>query len=188
MKVSLLSLFIIVCISNECLTQSNAEVLKIFDEKAEKLGVEFFYPIETKIKQKKLRTDDFLNYDLVLKSKNDFEIRYFMYPESESSHISFHPHVEMTRTIATIATNDEDENIRMRTLSIEESIQRFNADWAIYADFVPKESFSRFRIGRLVSIYKEGRGYLNCIILYKKDNLDMFMGMPIRFKELEKLN
>lgn len=155
-----------------------------FQEKMEKMGVELFLPIESRIKQKKLVKDDFLEYDLVLKSKRNFEIRYFLYPENQVEGTP-PPQVELTRTLASIATNDEEENIRMTSLSHREAKRRFGADWAIYADFVPKQSFSDFAIGRIVSLFKEGRGYLNCIILYKKDNLDAFMGLPIHFKENE---
>ena len=156
-----------------------------FQEKIEKMGVEIYFPIENRIKQKRIPEDDYLEYDLVLKSRNKFEIRYFLYPEGDHAYGTVHPHVEMTRTIASIATNDEDENIRITSLATREAQRRFGADWGIYADFVPKKSFSSFEIGRIVYLYKEGRGHLNCIILYKKDNLDAFMGLPVRFKENE---
>ena len=182
MKLKLVILLFLVHHFSICLSaQSFKGYPDEFATKANKMGIEFFFPIESKIKVKKSIKDDFLNYDLVVKSKRKFEIRYFLYPVDTHQFTSFHPHVEITRTIASIATNNELENIRMTSLPHEESIEKFGADWAIYADFVPKESFSRFGIGRIVSLYKEGRGYFNCIILYKKDNLDAFMGLPIRF-------
>ena len=163
------------------ISQGELDLPDSFSEKADRMGIEFYYPIETRIKRKKNYQDDFLQYDLVLKSKKNFEIRYFLYPNDDPKYTEIHPNIEITRTIASIATNDETENIRMNPLSDKEALERFNADWGVYADFVPKESFSRFKIGRIVSVYREDRGFLNCIILYKKDNLDRFMGMPMKF-------
>ena len=159
-----------------------------FKRKADLMGIEFFYPIERKIKSKKIVSDDFMEYDLVLRSRNDFEIRYSLVTAANAEKANIHPHVELTRTLASIATNDEEENIRVNPMSHRESLEKYGADWGIFADFVPKKSFSNFRIGRIVSLYKEGSGYLNCIILYKKDNLGSFVGTPVRFSEINDLH
>ena len=183
-----LGIFTILILSSRFTTaQSNAIFPQSIQQKADNMGIEFFYPIESRIKHKRNVKDNFLNYDLILKSKNRFEIRYSLIPFDDPNYKSIHPHVEITRIIASIATNDENENIRMTVLSHEEAAIKFNADWGLYADFVPKDAFSKFKIGRIVSLYKEGRGYLNCIVLYKKDNLDRFMGMPVRFTNTEQM-
>jgi hypothetical protein len=156
---------------------------KSLNKKMDKMAIELFFPIETQIKKKKRIKDDFAHYDLVLKSSRRFEVRYVFVPVDMQSDTRLHPHVETTRLIASIATNDQDEHIAMEPLDQLTLNARYAADWGVSADFVPKEAFSHFPYGKILSLYKENSGLVNCIILYKNENLDGFLGLPMRFKE-----
>jgi len=153
-----------------------------FSEKVNRLDLEFFTPVERQMKTKKLLKDDFFEYDLVLRSKNQLDIRYILQPFDNQNNRVLYPHIELTRMIASIATNDEEEDILVNGFSGCKAKNDYGADWGLYADFVPKRSFSEFPKARIVSLYKEEKGLVHCIILYRTEDLEGFLGLPVRFK------
>ena len=175
-------IFIGLFVSNFSMAQSGKFGSPEFLNKAERLGVEFFIPIEREVKTKKLLKDDFEKYDLVLKSGNQLELRYILQPIDIQGFNLIPPHVELTRIMASLATNDEEEHILVRSFTPHEAQIYYGADWGLYADFIPKKTFSRFPKARIVSLYKEDKGLIMCIILYRSEDLEGFLGLPIKFK------
>jgi hypothetical protein len=180
-RVALL-IFPMICMLNMAVGQSGKFGSPDFTEKVERLELEFFTPVERRIKTKKLLKDDFLEYDLVLRSRNQLEIRYILQPFDNQQNTVLHPHVELTRMVASVASNDEEEEILINAFSGSEAKREYGADWGLFADFVPKRSFSGFPKARIMSLYKEEKGLVNCIILYKTEDLEGFLGLPLRFK------
>jgi len=154
---------------------------KKFEEKIEAMGVDFYFPIETKVKVKENVKDDFRSYDLILRSKHHFELRYILKPLSDKNSAVMHPHVQLSTLISTLATNDQEEFISIQEIAPDVAQNRFGADWGVYADYVPKYSLTSYTHGRVISLFNSEKGLINCIILHNEETLDGFLGMPLRF-------
>jgi len=175
---ALLVFFLIVANIITLVSQEDFLFTRSFDAKLEKYEIEFYHPTERWLKASPLIADDFLNYDLVLHSPPDIEIRI----DIDEDHYRLFPNVEIQRSLASIATNDEREYIEITQYSKRYARNHYGADLALYADFTPKRSFGSLPNGRLLCLYKEGNALIKIIILYDQD-LDPYFKMPMRFKE-----
>ena len=184
MKIFLSVIAFLICFS---LSAQKPLLSSNFQEKLDELGLEFYFPLEQKIKVKEEISDEFLNYDLILKSKNHFEIRYLLDPITEAENGIIHPRVRLSSLVATMATNNQEEYILISEMGEMEARESFGAEWGVYADFIPKKSFSHLPFGRVVSLFHANKGLVNCVILHRSENLDGFLGMPLRFGDNESM-
>lgn len=152
---------------------------KQFSKKLKKHQIEFFYPVERWLKLSNKTKDEFMNYDLVLHSPPDIEMRLVIHRD----HPRFYPNVEITRTLAHISTNDENAFIEYTQYPRRQAWERYGADLVLYADFEPKASFTHYPNGRVLVLYKEGEAMIKCIILYKNE-LDPYFKLPMKFGNL----
>ena len=76
------------------------------------------------------------------------------------------PHITCLSTASTLAINDEQASISMHFFTPEQAQQYFQADWAAYADFIPKPQISDKYYGRLVTIFREGSGIIHEVLLF----------------------
>ncbi len=156
--------------------QSGLVFTKSFNQKLERYDIEFFLPVERWLKPAPYTRDDFMQYDLVLHSPPDIEIRI----DIDSDHKKFVPTVEIQRTVAHLATNDENEYVEFTRYPASYAHNYFGADLVMYADFTPKESLTSFPNARMLCLYKESRALIKFIILYK-DQLDPYFKIPLKF-------
>jgi len=152
-----------------------------FTKKLKRSGIEFYQPVERWMKVSSKKHDTYLKHDIILHSPPDVEVRIKIIPNKKKNP-PIRPQAFVPATLASIATNNEKALIRMRPLNNTESMERYGADSALIADFVPKEGYSNFSKGRLLSIYKEGQALINYVVLYE-DKLDPYFDLPLRFKE-----
>ena len=164
-------------------SQSEYTFTKSFTDKLEALDLEFFYPVERWLKAAPLQEDDYAQYDLVLHSPPDIELRI----DIDSDGYALFPNVEVPRILASLASNEEDEFIEYTIYPRSYAQSNYGAEIALFADFTPKPGLTHHRNARLLCLYKEGYALIKMIILYD-DHLDPYFKMPMRFrKEVEKL-
>lgn len=127
----------------------------------------FVAPIEGFYKIRMPRGSDQYQFDLLLDSEDkSFELRYKIDPRYKLDI----PHVAAMTMASHLASNEERFSIEMNVFTAEQSESYFGADWAAYADFIPKPSFTNRRYGRLVSVFKSGKGLLQTIMFFDDHN------------------
>ncbi len=136
-----------------------------FAQKLEKAQADFIRPVEGFYKIKVLDRDEFMKYDLVLRSQDKaFEMRFAIHPNDRLAT----PQIQCFNLLNSIATNDAHFDIKLSLYSEEQARSDYNAEWAAYADFVPKKSYSDYHYGRLVTIYREGSGLIHQVLLFNQ--------------------
>lgn len=171
---------IILCGSLSLLAQEAITYTKSFTTKLQRNGIDFFQPVERWLHVANIKKDDYMKYDLVLQDEADLEVRVRIIEDSKL--FSKHPHIEVMRMMATMATNDQDADILISQMDPEMVSEVYSADWGLFADFVPKIGFSTYPKGRVLCLYKEGRALVNYIILHDEDELGAHFEMPLVFK------
>jgi hypothetical protein len=137
-----------------------------FTRKLQKCNAEFISPVEGFYKIKLLKKGKDTTYDLALESnEHELELRYRL----ESNFRSAAPHVVFTTNASTLASNDEHFDLKLHVFDPEEAQSIFNAEWAAYADFVPKSSVTNKFYGRLVTLYRENM-LLETVLFYNKQD------------------
>ena len=137
-----------------------------FTQKIEKLGIEMYEPVESLLHVYPLEEDDFMAYDLVLQNDiNDFEVRFRIRPENGKWQRT-PENVEVLRLLTSVATNDLEADIRRIIPEDGFFVEAYNATGGFMAKFVPKETYSEKQYGTLVSIYREGVGAIDIVLLY----------------------
>ena len=158
-------------------SQSGLIFTKSFNHKLEKYDIEFYLPVERWLKPAPYTKDEFMQYDLVLHSPPDIEIRI----DIDRDRKKLVPTVEIQRAVSTLATNDENEYIEFTKYPTSYAKTYFGADLALYADFTPKESLTSLPNARMLCLYKESRALIKFIILYQ-DQLDPYFKIPLKFR------
>lgn len=95
---------------------------------------------------------------------------------------SMSPSVHMTAKVSSLATNDQDTEIKMVSPSSSEG-ELLNADWASRAYFIPKKGTGRYDHGKLTAIYREGVGLI--YIYYLSRGGEFSSGELFQFMDLE---
>jgi len=152
---------------------------KRFSKTLEKHNLEFYLPVERWLKLSTVKTDDYLKYDAVLHSPPNVEVRIII--DQDDKHLF--PNVDIVKTLSHISTNDDDALVEVTEYPRQRSQDQYGADFVLYADFRPKESFSTYPNGRLLCLYKEGEALVKYIILYE-GAIDPYFKMPLRFADL----
>ncbi len=173
----LFPILIILLCSSQLSAQSDFLYTKSFSKKIKKFNLEFFQPVERWMKVSPVKEDKYLNYDVVLHSPPNVEVRILI----KKDHRRLFPNVEIATLIAHISTNDDDAVIEFTQYPSRYALDHYGADLALYADFEPKESFSSYPRGRILILYKEGEALVNYIILYE-GQLDQYFKMPLKFR------
>ncbi|NND05105.1 MAG: hypothetical protein HKN87_01885 [Saprospiraceae bacterium] len=137
-----------------------------FTKKLKRTQLQFVEPVEGMYRIQMLRKDDFLKYDLVLASEDyQLDMRYIVEPKAGKMtpmHLTF-----LSRT-STLALNDEHFDIKVHVYHPNLANSLFHADWAAYADFIPKRSLTDKHFGRLLSIYKADCGVASILLLFNE--------------------
>jgi hypothetical protein len=154
-----------------------------FTDKLETLDLFFYEPTDNWLHLLPVKKDSIFNYDLMLISEeNDVDVRIILNTVAEKPDLLKFPHVEFTRILSNVATNDPEADILVSQLSGDTIKDAFNADWALMADFMPKKWISHLPFGRLYSLYKEDKGIASIIILTESQNIDAIYTRLISFK------
>ncbi len=134
-----------------------------FTKKLQRMAGEFIEPVEGFYKVKMLRKDAYMRYDLVIHSEDyAMEMRFSLQPKYQLNA----PHISCFTLANSLASNDEHFDIKMHFFAEEEAEEYFHADWAAYADFVPKRSLTERYYARLVTIFHEEHGLMHTLLLF----------------------
>lgn len=156
------------------LSGSNLSVLEAqthyshrFTRALEHCNATFIQPIENQYRPKMLRKDAFGRYDQVIETRTrDFEMRFMLDPNYHKDV----PNITCIALASSLATNAQRFDIHINVFSPEDAQAYYHADWAAYADFIPKRSLTDKYYARLVTIYKAGSGIMHQIMLFDEHN------------------
>ena len=167
-------------------TQLDAQIIYTdhFTEKLLASHLDYYKPLEQWYHVTPKTKDAFLKYDLVLINEaEDLEVRYILKPYEQDA-LDLFPHVDNSRIIHHIASNDPENDITAIILTKGQAIKRYNANWGVVHYFTPKISFSTKPYGALISIFSEGKATANAILLYEDEKFDVLSGFhQLRFRD-----
>jgi hypothetical protein len=149
---------------------------KQFTSTLEKHELIWYTPVERWLKLTPMTSDQYLQYDVVVHSPPNVEARIIIKEDGPK----LYPNIEIVKMLAHISTNEEDTLIEVTEYPRRRSEDMYGADFVLYADFIPKSSFSNYPNGRLLCLYKEGQALVQYILLYE-GALETYFKMPIRF-------
>lgn len=176
----LFGLLISLLLTVEIQGQSELTFTRSFTKKLKRSGIEFYHPVERWLKVSSRKYDTYLKHDIILHSPPNVEVRIKIIPAKKKKPPT-HPQVYITTALASIASNNEKALIRIRPINSSRAMELYGADKAVVADFLPKEGYSNYPKGRMLSIYKEGQALINYIVLYE-GKLDPYFDLPLRFQ------
>ena len=180
MMTTLLVASLTILFSPSLIGQDDFIYSKKFTNTLERHNLEFYLPVERWMKMSPIDQDEFLKYDAIFHSPPNVEARIVI----KKDHNTMFANVEIVKMLAHISTNDDDAVIEITEYPSKRSQDQYGADFVLYADFVPKQSFSTMPRGRLLCLFKEGHSLVQYIILYE-GSLDPYFKMPLRFAGLE---
>lgn len=134
-----------------------------FTRALEDCNATFIQPIENQYRPKMLRKDAFGRYDQVIETRSkDFEMRFMLDPNYHKDV----PNITCLALASSLATNAQHFDIQINIFPQEDAQAYYHADWAAYADFIPKRSLTDKYYARLVTIYRVGSGIMHQIMLF----------------------
>ncbi len=160
-------------------SQEDMIYTKGFTHKLAHHQIDFFQPVERWLHITDVTSDEFMEYDAVLRDESGLEIRVNI--QEADKMYSQHPHIEVMRMIADIATNEEQHDIMINQMNNDWVSERYQADWGLFVDFTPKASYSSYPNGRVLYLYKEGRALVSYIVLHNEEELDQHFEFPLAF-------
>lgn len=134
-----------------------------FTRELEKCNASFITPVEGWYKIKMIRDQFGPKYDLALESQDrEFEMHFSL----DADYRADVPHITCLSTASTLAINSDQFDIAVYVFSGEQSKSFFEADWAAYADFIPKPTLTDKSYGRLVTLFREGIGLMHEVFFF----------------------
>lgn len=136
-----------------------------FTKKLNSMAGSFVEPVEGYYKVKMLRRDAYMRYDLVINSEEkEFEMRFLL----DKKYLSGTPKISMMTLASSLASNDTHFDIHMHLFPPDLAKNYYAADWAAYADFVPKQSLTDKHYARLLCIYQVDLGLIYQLMLFNQ--------------------
>jgi len=164
MKYILLSLCL-VCSSS--IFAQKIEFSSEFETLRDTIGLEIFLPIESDFQSVRLVKNPYQNCQAAIRSRKEkLEIRYFFEPYIEANPFTTMPHLQVTRTVTSAATNDEDAIIAFHEIA-QHDLENFGADWGQMLIFRPKKGFAEQSFCKMVTLFKEGKGTSSVFYLFE---------------------
>ena len=134
-----------------------------FTKKLKKAHLNFIEPVEGFYKIRLPKKDEYLKYDLVLRSEEKaFEMRFHIDPAPTMAF----PHMACFNLANSLATNDQHFNLEMQIFEQDNAHELFTADWAAYVDFIPKRSLTDKHYARLLTLFREEYGLVHLLLLF----------------------
>lgn len=150
----------------------------------EAMDIDIAIPVERSYRNKRVRRNVFFQYDYAIRSKRKkVEIQYALTPSDQLS--SFIPSIYTTTITTSIASNLEHRaTIAVHEIETTELSEVFNADWGRITYFQPKRSFSKYQYGKLLSLYKSGKGMISILFLFNAGQEEEVerLSLPAKFE------
>ena len=138
-----------------------------FEALRDTIGVEIFVPVESDFQSIKTIKNPYQDYQAAIRSRKEkLEIRYAFVPYIEARSVTTMPHLQVTRSVTSAATNDEDAIIAFHELN-QVDLEKFGADWGQMVIFRPKKGFSEQPYCKMVTLFKEGKGTTSVFYLFE---------------------
>lgn len=126
--------------------------------------------------------DDYGKYDMVFVSEDDsVEMKFIFKHKREAQTILSFPHLECSRLITQFATNNQKAYINIRELSAYDLKNKYNADWGMHVNFVPKQEITTKKKGKMILLFKEDHSLITSIIFYNNRFLPQDYLLPISY-------
>jgi len=136
----------------------------------DKIGIDIFTPTESSFKSIKVSKNPYQSYQAAVRSRrNNLEMRYAFIPYNLEKTTTTMPHLQVTRSVASAAINDEDAIIAFHEIS-QRDLEMFGADWGQMVIFRPKEGFSEMPFCKMLTLFKEDRGTASVFYLFEDAN------------------
>lgn len=168
MKIIFLSVLCFCCLS---LSGQTLELSESCRELSEKTSFEIYLPTESAdYKSLNVIKNPYQTYQAsIFSRKEDLEIRYAFLPFNEKKPDLSMPNIQLTRTVTSIASNEEDSILSFHEMS-RAHLEDFGADWGQVVFLRPKSGFSTEPLCKVVSLYKENKGTV--LLFYLFDDAD----------------
>ena len=136
------------------------KLTKRFQKALDQANLELATPTENSYRKIRLRRNTIFNCDFAMRQRRgDLEIRYALAQ-------SDYPHISCSAVATNVASNEEPSTLVIHDISAEELTQRYHADWGAIVYFRPKEEFSGKTHGKLLALYREGKGMIYTFYLF----------------------
>lgn len=164
--------------------QEDIILTKDFTKKLSALNLQYQEPNNVWLHPHLHEKDDFGIYDMTLVSDDDsLEVRLLFNPLGKSSKHNLFPHAHFVTTVSNMATNSERASIIVQEIPNRAIQKRFNADWGLRVEFVPKASLLRKK-GHGIVLFRENTALVYCFILYDSKRLPSYVDMLMSFQAL----
>jgi len=168
--------------SSSAVAQNKFIHTKKFQKKIDRLGLFYYEPSEAWLHPVKPKRNDYGPFDLVLESSDEhIAIMYRFKEVDEKNNLASQPQLDMYQYVATLASNDLNKNITLTEIDHSVLDTVFNAEWGLYADFVPKQSLTTLPYCRMIAIYKSDHALIYSMVFYE-DNIPEYFDLPISFQ------
>ena len=159
-------LIIVFLISSFSAFAQKIEFSPEFEALQDTIGVEIFVPIESDFQSIKTIHNPYQDYQAAIRSRKEkLEIRYAFQPYEEANPFTTMPHLQVTRSVSSAATNNEDAIIAFHEIG-QHDLEKFGADWGQMVIFHPKKGFSEQPFCKMVTLFKEGKGTTSVFYLF----------------------
>ncbi|MEM6380964.1 MAG: hypothetical protein AAF705_22520 [Bacteroidota bacterium] len=104
--------------------------------------LDFYEPLENSFEPTEIRTNDLQTYDFAIRSKKEkVEVRYAILPAAEQSQF-FQPNIHFASKAISLARNNEEASeMVFHSVSHQDLLNTFNADWGAAVFFKTKSTF-----------------------------------------------
>lgn len=152
------------------ITYGQTNLLFDFHTKIQEVGLDIAMPVEGSFRERKARRQIYFSPDYILHSKKQkVEIQYLVI--NASPHQTIVPQVHIITTLSNLAQNEEDHStIAIHDIETQTLHNDFNADWGAIAFFQPKQSISKYKHAKLLSLFKAEKGMAYVLILFNEGN------------------
>lgn len=184
MKLHLLMFALLLLASSKA--EAQLKMNEEFTELLERAGIEFLEPVEARYKTAPARKNPFRSYDYAIRSRKEgIEIRYLIRPYEPNASTADIPHVEASRLVMHLATNDQDYLVAGREVAPEVLSEFFNADWGMQYFFRPKPGFADWNHCELLALHKDGQATAFVFFLFDEPSPELGNRFyALRFREI----
>jgi len=138
---------------------------KSFNQKLEKMDLEFLTPLENSYKKIKASESIVVDFDFEIKArKADMRMGFALFPERKNA-ITF-PHMKVSNMAISAATNEDEEARLVLHEMSKADLESYQADWGAVVFFQPKRIFSDKDHCKMLALYREGKGLVYIFYLF----------------------
>ncbi len=140
-----------------------------FQARLDQAGLSFIYPVDAGYKHRKNASSPYMESHYTIRSRKEkMEIRYHIQPYDENDPTADYPHINASRMLMHLASNNEDlvmSGINLSEASLKED---YHADWGKLFNFQPKFGFSHYQHCQMLALFREGKGMAYVLFLFDK--------------------